>query len=156
MFNFMIRRNLSSLLLRSIQVCVNTMQREKDISNYLREATGAADHPGMGYKAISKTMKYQFTEKSLKTAADLLRNGNPNKLKFRVCNDSRLNNFSFPGKSTSNRNKNISLLAHLSCHVKTGLFRVKYCLPINVMFLNATNNPSHYKYKNMFSFRNMK
>ena len=47
-------RSLVRLLVRSIQVCVNTTPRRKDISNDLREATVAAHQSGKGYKAISK------------------------------------------------------------------------------------------------------
>ena len=46
-------RSFVSLLPCSIQVCVNTMPRRKDISNDLREAIVAAHQSGKGYKAIS-------------------------------------------------------------------------------------------------------
>jgi len=37
----------------SIQVCVNTVPRRKDISNDLKEAIVAAHQSGKGYKAFS-------------------------------------------------------------------------------------------------------
>ena len=47
-------RDLGSLLVRSIQVCVNTMRWRNDNSNDLREPTVAAHQSGNGYKVIFK------------------------------------------------------------------------------------------------------
>jgi len=73
-----------SLLGWSIQVCVNTMPRRKDISNDLREAVIAAHQSG---KTISKlfgvphfTMKKIIHKwKTLTTVVNLSRSGHPSK-----------------------------------------------------------------------------
>ena len=76
-------RSSLSLLLCSIQVCVNTMPRRKDISNDPREAIVAAHQSGKGYKAISKLFRvHHSTErkiihkwKTIRTAVNLPRSG---------------------------------------------------------------------------------
>jgi len=69
------------LLLCSIQVCVNTMPRRKDISNDLREATVAARQSGKGYEVISKLSGvHHSTErkwKTFRTAVNLPRSVSP-------------------------------------------------------------------------------
>ena len=54
-----------SLLVWSIQVCVNTMPRRKDISNDLREAIVAAHRSEKGYKDISKLFRVRHSTERL-------------------------------------------------------------------------------------------
>ena len=80
-------RSFGSLLVWSIQVCVNTMPRRKDISNNLREETVAAHQSGKGYKTISKLFGVHHSAerkiihkwKIFKTAVNPPRSGCPNK-----------------------------------------------------------------------------
>ena len=80
-------RAFVTLLVWSIQVCVNTMPRRKDISNDLREAIVAAHQFGKGYKDISKffgvhhstEIKIIHKWETFNTAVYLPRSGCPSK-----------------------------------------------------------------------------
>lgn len=80
-------RCFGSLMVWSIQVCVNAMPRRKDISNDLEEVNVAANQCGKHYKAIIKLFQVHHTtmrkifhkQKALKTASSLSRIGDPSK-----------------------------------------------------------------------------